>query len=370
MFEFWCDSPQKRVKRNAIWSEGMLDRVLGNMRKKTKKVNRGGRTEEISAEKLLERFRALKRVLEDNWGRIGLKLQRVRNPNDVKEIFTLLPGVEWYPPFRDYSAKCFLEEESCEVSLRELRQTQKRHEEAINQESKCRSEYYRAQQEAYAAKTALNSFIGDYKSAKCLIHFLRRVFEIAKELEVKSLAAEAAVAEGLFHEAREYQQRLRQQRSSEEAWFARKEVVEFARSSRYERNAVNFAKAMAGLPDYSWIHSFRKCPYVKEDPMCPATLNYQLFKLLETVVKKARPFTLKNIETTLREGFLSRDPQDLLRVHFAPSWAFIQQGIDCCKGKRIKRSEAAYMLMEKIQENLERGKTITEMELAKRKRLF
>ncbi len=95
------------------------------------------------------------------------------------------------------------------MSLRELRQTQKRHEEAINQESKCRSEYYRAQQEAYAAKTALNSFIGDYKSAKCLIHFLRRVFEIAKELEVKSLAAEAAVAEGLFHEAREYQQRLR-----------------------------------------------------------------------------------------------------------------------------------------------------------------
>ncbi len=77
------------------------------MRKKTKKVNRGGRTEEISAEKLLERFRALKRVLEDNWGRIGLKLQRVRNPNDVKEIFTLLPGVEWYPPFWDYWLSAF-----------------------------------------------------------------------------------------------------------------------------------------------------------------------------------------------------------------------------------------------------------------------
>jgi len=161
-----------------------------------------------------------------------------------------------------------------------------------------------------------------------------------------------------LREAQEHQERLKQQRSLEEAWFARNEVVNFVRSRRYIRNRVNFAKAMAGLPQYSWIHSFRKCPEIEYDPLYPATLNYQLFELLETIVKKVSRRTMKNIGMTLRDELLKRDPKDLVRVHFGPSWRYIQEGIVSCTGLRFRRHELAYVLMAKIQANLEHGKRI------------
>jgi hypothetical protein len=45
--------------------------------------------------------------------------------------------------------------------------------------------------------------------------------------------------------------------ASQEAWFARNEVVAFVRDrkQRYSKKADNFAKAMAGLPFYDWLYS-------------------------------------------------------------------------------------------------------------------
>jgi hypothetical protein len=40
------------------------------------------------------------------------------------------------------------------------------------------------------------------------------------------------------------------QRSSEEGWFPRNEIVRFVLSQRYVANPVNFAKAMAG---FAWV---------------------------------------------------------------------------------------------------------------------
>ena len=68
------------------------------MPKKAKHSKKLGRPEELSSEELLDRFKALKRFLEDNWGRIGLKLQLVRQPDKVKTILKLVPGVEWCTP--------------------------------------------------------------------------------------------------------------------------------------------------------------------------------------------------------------------------------------------------------------------------------
>jgi hypothetical protein len=185
-----------------------------------------------------------------------------------------------------------------------------------------------------------------------------------------SLVDEAALKEVRVHEAQEHQQRLRQKRSLEEAWFAHNEVVKFVQSRRYDvTKPVNFAKAMAGLPEYSWIHSFRKCPVIEDDPIYPATFNYQLFQLLERCVKRANPRSVENIAKVLRDELLKLHPKDLLRVHFSPSWWYIVRGVDSCRGHRGTRSELPYILMEKIQDHLEQGKDVTEMELAKRYQL-
>ena len=83
-------------------------------------------------------------------------------------------------------------------------------------------------------------------------------------------------------------------------------------------------------------------------------------------MKKVRPLTMKNIAQKLRDEFLKKPRKDLVRVHFSPKWVDIEQGIATCIGVRRKRSELAYFLMAKIQDNLERGKSPLEMELAKR----
>lgn len=339
------------------------------MPKKTKKAKKGGRYEEISPEDLLTRSSAWKRFLEDNWGRIGLRLQRVSSAEEVRQIFARVPGVEWTEPFRDHSAKCLLDEGLRKIDFRALRKTQKKHKDAVAREIQCWSEYHQTQQEAGAAKTAMKAFIHEYQSASCLICFLRRVFAVAKELEVKRLDEKAALVESQLNRARELQRTLKQQKSSEEAWFARNEVVRFVESQRYELTPVNFAKALAGLPEYAWLTSFRKCPDVEVDPIYPATCNYQLFQLLESVVKIVSPLTAENIKMMLRNELLKRDPKDFVRVHFSPEWAYIEQGIASSVGSRSRRDELAYTLMAKIQDNLERGKTLTEIELAKRKRL-
>ena len=337
-----------------------------HMPKATKRGKKLGRPQGTGTEDLLARYKALKRFLEDNDGRIGLRLRRVRRPDDVRAILRVIPGVEWFPPFRDHPARCFLEEGSGNIALRQLRKTQRKHEEAIAEESRCFSELQSIDTKVYEARAALNSLICRYPEATCLVHFLRAVFAISKALKVKELADSAALAAVRLGEARERELRFRHQRASEEGRYARGEIVKFVRSRRYAKNPVNFASAMAGLPEYSWIHSFRKCPHPPIDPEYPATFNYQLLQTLGAVVKKVRPRTMKNIATALREEFLKRPAGDLLRVHFGPKWVDIEQGIASCIGVRCKRSELAYVLMAKIQDNLERGKSTLEMELAKR----
>jgi hypothetical protein len=56
------------------------------MSENTKAAKKLGRDEEIKPAELLRRYAALKRFLEDNWGRIGLDLPRVRKPDDVKSV--------------------------------------------------------------------------------------------------------------------------------------------------------------------------------------------------------------------------------------------------------------------------------------------
>jgi hypothetical protein len=65
------------------------------MPKKAKNPKKLGRDELIDSDKLLDRYEDLKQFFEHNWGRIGLELQRVRKPDEVKSIMKLVPGVEW-----------------------------------------------------------------------------------------------------------------------------------------------------------------------------------------------------------------------------------------------------------------------------------
>jgi hypothetical protein len=340
------------------------------MPKKTKDSKKKlGRPEELRPGVLLDRFKALKRFLEDNWGRIGLELQRVRQPDNIRAILKLVPGVEWCTPFRDEAPLgCLLKDGTTKVGWRELRLTRQQYEGAHATESRLWSEYHSARQKAEEATVALKVVISQFEAGIGLFPFFLVVAAFAKELGVRDLTENANRLEVSLQLAQKEKQMLKERRSSQEAWYARNEVVKFAGNRRYEKTPTNFAKAMAGLPDYGWLHSLRRCSGIKHEPLYTA-VNYQLFELLEMIIKKTRPLKVKKVEARLRTELLRKDAAWVLKAHFGPSWWFIEQAISGCVGKRIGRKEMAYRLMAAIQDNLERGKTIPEQELAKGKQL-
>src|SRR5713101_4435180 len=165
------------------------------MPKKATKSEKLGRDEVISDKNLSERYDSLKQFLENNWGRIGLKLQRVRKPSDVSSTFKLIPQVEWCSPFRDYRATCLLDDGSGPVGIRELRVLQRITEDAAEVEDKLWSEYHAASQQAQTARTNLNTLIGEFRANAGLFPFFYVVFVIAKELRVQELNNKFAAVE-------------------------------------------------------------------------------------------------------------------------------------------------------------------------------
>jgi hypothetical protein len=327
-----------------------------------------GRPEALRPEELLERFKELKRFLEDNWGRIGLKLQRARRPDDVKRALKLVPGVEQFIPFRDKRAARLLEDGNTKVGLGELRLTREKYKDALATQDRLWTEYHKARRSAEDATTALKAFISQIEAAIGLFPFFLVTALVAKALGVEELTNDSNRIEASLQVAQKEKQMLQERLSSQEAWYARNEVVEFARSRRYEKTPTNFARAMAGLPDYGWLRSLRRCLRITHKPLYIA-VNYQLFELLGAIIKKTKPIKVKKVEAKLRAELLREDAPWVLKAHFGPSWWYIEQAFSTCVGKRISRKEMVYRLMAAIQDNLERGKTIPEQELAKRAQL-
>src|SRR6266852_4504903 len=100
------------------------------MPEKSKTAKKLGRDTVVKDKDLSNRYNALKLFLEQNWGRIGLRLQRVRKPSDVQSAFKLVPGLESWSPFRENKATCLFDDATGPVGIPELRVTQRMHDEA------------------------------------------------------------------------------------------------------------------------------------------------------------------------------------------------------------------------------------------------
>jgi len=156
---------------------------------------------------LLDRYKALKQFVEINWGRIGLELQRVRQPDEVRATLKLVPGVEWCSPFRDQAAAaCLLEDGSTKVGRRELRLTRQQHKDAVATERRLFSEYPSTRQKAEEATTALKALISQFGTGISLFPFFRVVALVAKELGVEELTNNSNRLEASFRQAQKERQ--------------------------------------------------------------------------------------------------------------------------------------------------------------------
>ncbi len=340
------------------------------MSKNTKATKQLGRDEEINPDELLKRYAALKRFLEDNWGRIGLDLPRVRKPDDVKSILNRVPDVLWLPAFRDFPMGCLLQDGSEEVSWREVRETREKYKEAKREEGRLSLESHTVHQEAQNARTALEAAAAEYKKQQDVKRAQNQLQRLAKQLRVEELTNQANELGASFRNTQKNREALAALLASQDAWLARHEVVGFVRDreQRYSKTARNFAKAMAGLPFYDWLYSVRKCTSIPGVATVPTTHWFQVLELLKAIVKRTRPANLRRIELKLRNQLLKRDTDPALRSRIGSQWHYMTLAFVDCRGKGFNRTEIPHKIMARFLDHCERP-SVADAELAKHNQL-
>lgn len=341
------------------------------MSKNNKTTSNLGRDENISPEELVRRYAALKRFLEDNWGRIGQKFPRARTPETVKTVLNSVRDAKWCPAFRDFPLGCLLLEGTAKVGWRELRETRAKLKDVRTTEGQLLLEFHKANQAAQGARTAFKAVVAECMNQQESKNSQRRLKETAKRLRFKELTNNANEVEAEYRAAQLNRERLAAFLRSQEAWFARNEVVGFVRDAkqRYRKTPANFAKAMAGLPFYDWLYSIRQCLSIPEISTIPATYWFQVFEMLEEIVESTKPPNLRRIERKLKKELLKTDTDVLLQSYISPQWHYMMLAFADCRGKKLRRTAIPYRIMARFLDYFE-GPSAADVELAKHNQLL
>lgn len=339
---------------------------MPNNSRKAKKL---GRHEVLSRDQILNRFRAHKLFFESEWGRIGLALRRVRKSSDVRNALRNVPSIEWRPPFRDHAAGCLIAEEVVETERDEVKRTRRELQAAEENLSRLWSKHHSKHKRMSDSIDALKSFTAYFGPSIGLFPFFFVAFALSQELEIERSTSEFSRAAEAVKSTQQKKEELNVLLSRQEAWYAQNEVVKFVRSKRYEKNALNFAKAIAGMPEYGWLRSLRKCSAIGDASLFSDSIYFQLFEAVRRIVQKMRRVSVEKTLLRLKKELLRSDADPMLRAFISPNWAYMEQAFAECQGKGFKRSDLPFKIMGRYLDHIERSKTPAESELARRNQL-
>jgi hypothetical protein len=335
------------------------------MLKRTKSSKKLGRDQEVADEDLVRRYAAMKRVLEDNWGRLGLRLPRVRKPDDVMSILNLVHDAEWCPAFRDFPTGCLLRKGGTNAGWRKVRATRYKFDASRREENELSPKSQTANQEFERVKSAFEGAHRGKKEHQLSERERAQLHKIAKQLRIEELSRDAQTLGELLRVAQTTRQSLEDQLSAEEAWFARYEVVAFVRDPyrRYSKTPENFAKAMAGLPFYDWLYSLRRCISIPAVASVPKTYWFQVFEMIQGIVRRTRSGDLRKIESRLKSELLKPGCDTLLRSFISPQWFYMTLAFEDCRGKGFRRAHIPYKVMEMFLDHWQK-RSLVESEIA------
>jgi len=335
------------------------------MRKKSETGEEIGRPEEIKPEDLVKRHRDMKRFLGYYWGRIGMGLKEVQEPEDVRRLLNSVPQVEWCAPFQGH-AFCLIAEKASASTSEQIRRTRRQWKDAQEKTEHLWSEYHSITQQAQAAVAALRSGLMQFQDACAALFFFEIMNVLAAKLRVEELTKRSSELLAHVRQAQRQEQLLKGSLGAQEAWYARNEVVGFANNRRFSKTLLNCAGAMAGLPEWGWFHSRRQCEAIEKNESPP--FPYQVFELLVVIIRRTKPLSLTTIEKKLRYELLRPDGNTMLRDYVNPHWDYLQEAIHHCRS--VKRSELPYKIIDRFVYHLDRPKTEIDNQHAQSNRLI
>lgn len=330
-----------------------------------KKRDRGkklGRDQVIDNDELLKRYAAQKQFVEYNWGRIGLQLQRVRKASDVGAAFRLVPRLEFTLPFREHKASCLVNHCSQPVSIRNLRSTQQLHDQSARALTAQWSDFHNSSQEFESGKANLKISFSEIGALACFFPIFYLL--VARDVQVQNLQEKFVDVQLALKKTQQHEEELRQKRNAEEAWFAQNEVLRLKRSRRYSVTAINIAKATAGMPEYGWLNSLRRCEKLTLEPWRSVPYTYQIFELLQQIVRRMKPLKVDKVQKRLLHELLS-EQHTLLRETVKPHWEDLKRAFADCRGKRFTRHELPFFVIGGFLNYLDTPKSPMQVEVAK-----
>jgi hypothetical protein len=125
---------------------------------------------------------------------------------------------------------------------------------------------------------------------------------------------------------------LRGQLANQEASFSQQELRQFIASQRYSLEPLNFANAIAGLPQIGWRQSFKRCCHLPCD-VCNST-PYQVFVAVRRAVQYAPPEItsfLDRVKAWLLNPTQRRVPAAL---ELKKNWYYLKKAIESFQEKR------------------------------------
>jgi hypothetical protein len=232
-------------------------------------------------------------------------------------------------------------------------------------------ESHTANQSLQQVQNAFEAARKGKKEHELFKHERDQLQKIAKQLRIEEVTRHAHELSERSQAAQTKRESLQHQLSTEEAWFARNEVVAFVRDrkQRYSKTPDNFAEAMAGLPFYDWLYSLRKCRSIPAVEKVPKTYWFQIFEMIHGIVRRTRSANLKKIESLLKKDLLETECNPHLRSYISPHWHYMTLAFADCRGKGFRRTHIPYKIMESFLDHWHTP-TVADAELAKLNQLL
>lgn len=269
---------------------------------------RQGRPTLIDNASLHNRRARLVDIFEGYWGEIGWTLRRIRKPDDLVGVFSVLQGLVWddfVQVFWTISGQSGTAEVLARIRL-ELRRLGK----PIRVASMASHHAYERLERARLA----------------LGHQAKRRDKKLVRKELVQRWKEEREASSEYKHLNEKEKSLRAQLKLAEADFTRREIFRFVKSKRYELNPLSLANAAAGLPFMAWRQSMRRCSKAK----CISAdgTHYQVFKAIRYLVLSVKKRTVQEFVEHFRSGVPQLPSRyRLARAEMAEKWFFMERAL-------------------------------------------
>jgi hypothetical protein len=312
---------------------------------------RGGRPAQIDKGQLLNYRDRFIEILSFAWGDIGWKLTVARTPEDLRQAFSSLKLHA-----HEFLLNPFVRPTRVQASALEIRRTKQNRGQPVKRTYEVQALLDTATQRMRESGSAVSQNINSPHLKLLLKEHVRRLAEFRKfSREMDRLNGELKRLDTLV--------------ADQEAYYARKELLDFISYAKYAHTPRNLAQAMAGLPHIGCWHSFQKCekepsPLWPTEPDEIPPLSYRVFLIIEECWIGKSHENYRSMVDLLLERIRALPPTSDLRAELKREVRYLSQAVEEIDLAHSPSGEVPHLIFASYLRNKGKPRSLEELTLA------